>query len=282
MRRLWRSRREEASETPRRAPLRRRVGHAYVLVWRVFRAWWLKIFGLAAIVFLPLGLVDAATADLIGSLDPDHDIELLALFTASGLALATGLLGQVFFAGAIGLSLTHRHDGPPLSLTFMARNIRYGRLILLDLIYVLIILIGVILLIVPGVVAFVLFALAGPAIEIEHRGVRAALARSYRLVRADFWLVFWVLMPIELLGAQLSRGSDWLVGTLVGDGFLAAGLAEGISNVVLSPIFAVAAVLLAIRLIARVDGTAPGLDNPRAPWNDRTGAKQVRDSPTPG
>ena len=76
----------------------------------------------------------------------------------------------------------------------MARELRYARPIAIDLIYVVLVAVGVLLLVVPGVLAFVLLGLAGPAVELEDRSVRGALVRSFRLVRTDFWLVLSALV----------------------------------------------------------------------------------------
>ncbi len=60
----------------------------------------------------------------------------------------------------------------------------------------------------PGILAFVYLGLAAPVVEIEHRGVRAALARSVRLVRGHFWLVLAVLLPIEIASDAIDRRRD--------------------------------------------------------------------------
>ncbi len=62
--------------------------------------------------------------------------------------------------------------------------------------------------VVPGILVFVYLGLAAPVVEIEHRGVRAALARSFRLVRGHFWLVLAVLVPIEIASDAADRPGD--------------------------------------------------------------------------
>ena len=59
-------------------------------------------------------------------------------------------------------------------------------------------------LVVPGVLAFVWLGLAAPVVEIEHRGIRAAFRRSVELVRGKFFLVAFVLIPIEIAGDALT------------------------------------------------------------------------------
>ena len=113
----------------------------------------------------------------------------------------------------------------------------------------------------PGVLAFVWLGLAGPIVELENSKVRHALSRSVRLVRGNFWFVFWIMVPIELVGDALGEGVATGVHALLGHSFLAAWLAESASNIVLSPFFAVAAVLLTIELIHLKDGDGPRLNS---------------------
>jgi hypothetical protein len=242
----------------RLAALARRVGGTYAGIARIYRDWWGAILLLALAVFVPLGLIDAAAAQIdVESLHIDSGIEVFALVATAGVVTTTGLLGEVFFAGAIAISLTHPEGEKPPPLRHIASRISYGRLILLDIAYVVIVAVGIILLIVPGVAAFVLLGLSGPAVELEERTVRGALARSFRLVRADFWLVFWVLVPLELVGDAAGSAAEHLAHDLLGDTFFSTWLSEAVSNIALSPLFAIAAVLLATRLITVVDGSGP-------------------------
>jgi hypothetical protein len=256
----------------RPAALARRVGGTYLGIARIYREWWGAILLLGLVVFVPLGLIDAAANQIdVESLDIDNGIEVFAVIATAGAVTTTGLLGEVFFAGAISLSLTHPEGDRPPPLRHLARRISYGRLILLDIAYVLIVALGLLLLVVPGVAAFVFLGLAGPAVELEHRTVRGALARSYRLVRADFWLVLWVLIPIEIAGDALGDAAEQLSHHLLGDSFFSTWLSESASNILLSPVFAIAAVLLATRLIAVVDGSGPRIRSLRVRSGEELG-----------
>jgi hypothetical protein len=244
----------------------RRLASTYARIGRTYLSWAPSILLLAIVVFVPLGLFDALISEIdVESLDLDSGIKIAALIATVGIVTATGLLGEVFFSGAVAVSLTHpRHERPP-SLIEIARRLRYGRLIAVDIVYVLIVAVGLLLAFVPGALAFVWFGLAGPAVELEERTVRGALARSWQLVRGNFWLVFLVLVPIEVVGDLLGEGAAHLVHDAFGETLLASWLAESLSNIVLSPLFAVAAVLLTIDLIAEKDGDGPRLNSTPAP-----------------
>lgn len=240
----------------------RRVGSLYARIARTYWSWAPSLLLLAVVVFLPLGLIDALTTTLdVDSLDLSG-VEIAALVAAVSALTATSLIGEVFYSGAIAISLTHPEDERPPPLREVARRVDYRRLIAVDLLYVLIVVAGMLLFFLPGVAAFVYLGLAGPVVEIERRTVRGALARSWQLVRGRFWTVFAVFVPIELIGDSLGEWAGHLVHGLLGDTFLATWLAESVANFLFSPLFAVAAVLLTLDLISEKDGSAPRL-NPR-------------------
>jgi hypothetical protein len=233
-----------------------RVGSVNAQVVRVCRTWWAGILLLAIAVFAPVGLVDA----VVGQIDPQsvdfsHGLTSVALVGALG-TLAAALLGDVFYAGAISASLTH--ERPP-TLAEVARRLSYGRLLAVAFLCLLLTVAGLFLAIFPGVLAFLFLALAGPAVELEQHSVSSALARSYHLVRADFWLVFWVLLPIALVGFLVYAGLEHFIHDLLGETFLTNWLTDTALNVIVSPPYAVATVVLATRLISVLDGSGPGI-----------------------
>src|SRR5215469_17436858 len=223
------------------AAICRQIRSTYRRIWRTYRSWAPSILVLALIVFLPLGLLDALAAHVdVDALDLVSGIKVTAILLAAGAVAMTGLLGEVFFSGAIAISLTHPHGEKPPSLREIARRVKYGRLIVVDLAFVAIVAVGISLGFIPGLLVFVFLGLAGPVVEIEERSAHRALLRSFQLVRGSFWLVLWVLVPIEIAGDAIGTGLAGLVHHLLGDTFVATWLAEAVANIALSPLFAVA------------------------------------------
>jgi hypothetical protein len=233
----------------------------YGRIWRTYLAWAGPLMLLAAAIFVPLGLVHAIPVHFeVESLDFGSGLEIFAISLALLALTGVGLLGEVFYAGAVTILLTHPgSDGKPPSLRRIAAQLNYLRLIVIDVVYVVLVALGLTLLIVPGVLVFVYLGLAAPIVEMEGRTVRQALARSLRLVRGHFWLVFAVLVPIEILSDGLTELATALAHTLLGDSLLAEWLTDTASNIVLTPFYAVAAVLLTVELIAAKEGGAPRL-----------------------
>lgn len=247
----------------------RQLGSTYARIWRTYWAWAPTLILLALIVFLPLGLIDVLTAEAdLDSFDFGNSIKVAALVTAFFALIATSLIGEVFYSGAVAIFLTHPENERPPKLRELARRINYGRLIVVDLVYVALVALGLVAFFVPGLLAFVWFGLAGPVVEIEERRVRDALGRSVELVRGSFWLVFFVLAPLEIAGDAFGEVAETVTHSLLGESFLAIWLSEAAANTITSPFFAVAVVLLTLDLIAKREGTAPKLNPEPAPAAD--------------
>lgn len=228
----------------------------YARIGRTYWRWAPSLLLLAVVVFVPVGLLHAVTVNAeIGSLGIGAGFRLVAVMAAVLAIAATGLVGEVFYAGAVAISLTHPRDGHPPSLREIAGAINYGPLIAVDLIYGALVAVGFVF-VVPGVLAYVWFGLAAPVIEIEHRGIRAAFSRSVHLVRHRFWLVALVLVPIELLGDGLTEWITGLTHDLFPSELLGEWLADVVANVAFTPFYAVAAVLLTVDLIREKGGAA--------------------------
>ncbi len=69
------------------------------------------------------------------------------------------------------------------------RSLPWGSLILADLLATLIVVVGLVALIIPGLIAITLLAVVGPVIELERQHAVAGLRRSAHLVRPHFWRV---------------------------------------------------------------------------------------------
>lgn len=234
---------------------RAEIFSVYARIGRTYVRWAPSLLLLALIVFIPLGLIHAIAIQAeVGSFDLDSVVEIFAAGAAVLMLAATGLIGEVFYTGAVAISLTHPHDGKPPSLRDTARMVNYGPLIAIDLIYGALVAIGLVLFVIPGFLVFVWLALAAPVVEIEHRGIRAALARSVALVRGKFLLIAAVMIPIEVVGDGLTTLATEIAHDLLGETFLSKWLADVLSNLAFTPFFAVAAVLLTVDRIREKEG----------------------------
>ncbi len=239
---------------------RRRLVRIYARLGRTYLAWGPRLLLLAAVVFIPLGFVDALLEQVdTSSLNVTGGFKIAALLGAIAAITASGLFGEVFFSGAIAASLTHPEDEESPGFIRLARHISYAKLIAVDILFVLMMVLGTIAAIVPGILVFVYLSLAGPVVELEKRRVWDGFRRSFRLVRGHFWMAAAVLIPIEIVGDAVN---DAIVGGahhLFGHHLLAAWFGESVGNIVTAPVASVAFVLLTLDLIHHRDGMAPRL-----------------------
>lgn len=243
------------NERPGPAFVYRRVLETYVSEARF-------LLPLAAVVFVPLGLLDGA-ADAAEEIDADEigDLEAAALVGALAAGTVTALLGDVFYSGAVAALIAKTPPGATPSLRGIARTLPYWRLAAVDVLFSIGATLTLLLLVIPGLVFLTWFSLSAPVVEIEDRGVWAAFRRSRRLVRGRFWTVFWVLIPISLVSEALTEAAQLATSAALGESLISDWLGGSVADIVLTPIFAVAAVVLTLELIEAkregAEGSAP-------------------------
>ena len=93
-----------------------------------------------------------------------------------------------------------------------------GQLILVGIVAGIGILIGFILIIIPGLILATLWSVAAPVVVLEHPGGLRAFGRSRELVRGNGWNVFAVILLLVILvglvglgieGAPTPRAPGW-------------------------------------------------------------------------
>ena len=138
----------------------------------------------------------------------DHLLDRADVTSAVAGAVSTStvsLLGAVFLSGFLCRLVTvsehgktehgntgHGKTGPEAEgsrIRDVLRSLPWGSLILADVLVTLIVLIGLVALIIPGLIAITLLSVAGPVIELERQHAVAGLRRCVHLVRPHFWRV---------------------------------------------------------------------------------------------
>jgi hypothetical protein len=205
----------------------------------------------AILLFVPLGLVDAL-GEHAGEIDAGELEwgELAALFAAVVLQVASATVGEVFYAGVAMAAVTESMEGRPrASIGQVMRTLPYARLIAVDVLFALGLAVGLALLVVPGLIFFARYILAAPVVEIERRGVTDSFRRSRELSRGRALSLLLLLGGLWLLTdgltSALQDGGLWALGqSLLSDWIIAI-----VVGVVVTPLWAVAACVVAWRLV---------------------------------
>ncbi len=164
--------------------------------WGVYRLLFRRSVAAAAVIYAVIGLAELA-ADQAGGGGVRVAIGLLSL--------ALGLAGPILVQGALVEIVRNVHDGQPpasVSALYERSQQRFWRLLGASVIYGLGVTFGLLLLIVPGLLAAARWALLAPLIMIERLGVFDALERSRSLVKGHTGAVLGaVILAFLLLSA---------------------------------------------------------------------------------
>ena len=253
----------DGTQRPARLSLARVAGR----VMRIYMRRWPFLIGAGLIIFVPLGLIEVGDefaqeplAELdTGGLEAEG---IAAAIATAALHTAGSLFGEVLYAGAVTAAVLSVRDGRDASLPAIARSLPYGRLILADLILALVVVLGFIALVVPGLILLTWFALIAPVIKVEGLTATAAFRRSRELVRGNAWRVFALTFPVLLaqdVGAEaIQRGMI----AAFSEGFGGTWVASVGSNLVTAPFYALAVVVIYFELASPTRGAR---SSPRTP-----------------
>jgi hypothetical protein len=123
-----------------------------------------------------------------------------------GLTLVITVLTQTFLSGFLTVVMGKAVLGRPVSFGEAMKELksRFLPLLGVTVVYALAVLVGGFLCIIPGVLAYIYFALSGPALILERSTVGQAFGRSRKLVTGTFWRVFGILLLATLIGAVIT------------------------------------------------------------------------------
>jgi hypothetical protein len=170
------------------------LGDAFELYRLLFR----RSVATAAIVFTVVAAIDVA-ADL-----PDNRGARLGLGL---LAFALGFAGTVLVQGALVRIVRNIHEGmrPESVRTLLeAARERLGTLAVASIVYGFGVVLGLLLFIVPGLLAAARWCLMAPLIMLEGRSAGDARRQSSELVRGQTWAVLGALVVTFLLVVVVS------------------------------------------------------------------------------
>ncbi|HEY3468341.1 MAG TPA: hypothetical protein VGL47_24655 [Amycolatopsis sp.] len=114
------------------------------------------------------------------------------LITTLLLTITTGLMAAVMGRAALGREVT-------FGIVWREVQPRLLPLFGVAFVYALVTTVGLMLCVIPGVVAWVFWALAAPALVLERGTFRAAFSRTVKLVAGAFWRVLGVLVLAKVI-----------------------------------------------------------------------------------
>jgi Uncharacterised protein family (UPF0259) len=211
----------------------------------MYKAHWRHLVPLAAIFYVGIAAVTLALTALFG-------------FTGAALAGVVSLVGFFWLAGSLVEAIADVRDGrADLTLGQTIQRVRPRLFVLLGagLLVALGVIVGLLLLVIPGLVLLTWWSMVPAVVVLERAGVMESFGRSRELVRGHGWRVFAVIVITfvivqvvrNLLGAALSWLPDWL----------AYFLADAVGSSFTAPFAALAITLMYFRLARLRAGVEP-------------------------
>jgi hypothetical protein len=209
-------------------------------------------------------LIDALTPEDGGA--PPEGAVGVSLLIAGLLTLVVSLVLNTIYQGLVVELVRDVQDGRrDVAVGTMLRGVTpvVGPLILMSVVAGIAIVVGLVLLLVPGLILLTIWAVAAPVIVVERAGAFASLGRSRQLVQGNGFPVFGAL----ILAFLISIGLSFVVGLIAAPlGETAVDVASFIVSVLTAPVAAlVAAVLYFALLRARDERPVAAAGDPAAP-----------------
>lgn len=192
----------------------------------------------ALIIYLPYALI--AGAVLTGT---------------GGLFLALLIFGLLFvtvfiYQGIVVRSVEDLQDGQrDFSIGELFRSVLpvLGMLIVVGLVGGIAIVIGLVLLVIPGLILVTIWAVVAPAVVIERKGFDA-FGRSYELTKGNFWQVLAVIVVLFVIQVIIQQIFG-AIGRGISDSFLPYAIFTLIGNVLVAPLISLAAAVMYFELL---------------------------------
>ncbi|MEA2360861.1 MAG: hypothetical protein QOD71_6 [Thermoleophilaceae bacterium] len=219
------------------------TGRVFERIFTIYREQFTLLIPAALVLFVPVAILNGILLGVGGA------VAALATFP---IALIATYWYQGLVVEAVVDILDGRRDHTVGSL-FSSVSPFIGRLIGAGIAATIIVIIGFILIIVPGLIALTLLALVAPAVVIDRAGVADALQRSRELVRGNAWRVFGVLVVLFLLTGVVTSIINAIGGSVSDDSFAGYAIADLIGRALLAPLSAIAATVMYVEL-RRVKG----------------------------
>ncbi|HWK17919.1 MAG TPA: hypothetical protein VNR66_10745 [Solirubrobacteraceae bacterium] len=264
------------------------IGEILDAALKLYRARAVELWKLVALIIVPVEVVDRIVfAASLPSGVYAHDGSLYApVGTVGGawivVTIVLRFVAAALVIGALSRGLIDAYVGHPSgwrqSLEYAAD--RLAPLLWLALLTSLVVLVGFILFVIPGVYLLVALSVAVPVLMFEGIAGPAALARSRELVSGRWWptlgalivgvvLIIAVDLVITAVVAAIESGGHV---NSVGVVIVLSGMATIVSNVLTYPLLAAITAVIYLDLRHRKEGLEPGalrrgseLDTPSAP-----------------
>jgi hypothetical protein len=209
-------------------------GAVLARIWAVYRDHFSVLFAIAVPLYAVLVVASF-------SLSTSAALPLVALFWA---------LSVLYQGIVVKLVQDVQDERRDHSIRDLVRSVEpvFWRLLGVSLLYGICVGIGFILLIVPGLILMVIWAVVAPVMVLERPGVLAAFGRSRELVRGNGWNVFAVIIVVSIGVGVVGFVAGIATSSL---GSVGRALVQWVVDASLAPLQALSAPVLYFALLGR-------------------------------
>jgi hypothetical protein len=255
-----------AGPVPRERPLPLRqmgVGEIVDAAVRLYRRDFLALLAIVAFVLVPITFVQLwVTQTIVGAVGAVPSQEAAFQFLGVGLVIFAiqFLIVQPFLVAAITRAAADAYLGERVGIgrTYRFALSRLPGILWITIISSITILIGFILLIIPGVIALVRLSLAPPVLVVEDVRGTKAIGRSWRLTKGHFWRLLALLLLSTLIasvGALIITIPTEVVALMMGPGgWPVSALGSAAATVLITPFTMLIIVLFYFDMRIRKEG----------------------------
>jgi hypothetical protein len=247
----------EAIGQPGQAALPRPLGIGEILstAFELYRRHWRTLLAIAAVVVVPLTLLQYLLGDWIRSRGEITSYQQVSTATwavgAAGLVAGlAGLLMYLVLTGAITRAVAAEVAGedPSVEQSYRFGFHRLGSVLLVSVLVGLATIGGLILFVIPGIWIGVRLAVSVEALVVEGRRGTQAMGRSWELVGGHWWHAFGALVVAGLLTGIVNAV---ITAPFNNTGWFVQAIAAAVATVITLPYGVLVGVLLYLDLRAR-------------------------------
>ena len=231
----------------------------------LYRLHWRSLMGLVALLLVPLQFLQEFLtrnyrhAAFLGTRVGENQASRVALIGLAVLGLSLFIV-QPLLVGAITRAVAGFHLGEtPTAGDVLEKGLPLlGPVLVVILLYTLAVVIGFILLVVPGLILFVRLLFGPSIVVVEGLRGRKALRRSWALTKGNGWRVFGIMIVAGLVAAVVG-GVIGAIGEAIASNagtaaWFVRAVAGSVGAVVTTPFSQMVTVLLYFDLRVRHDG----------------------------
>ncbi len=232
----------------------------------LYRRNWRAFMGIVALIYVPFVFLQQIVVRLlshpfvVGGKVYVTSADASRIAVATGLfALASFLLVQPLATGAMVKAVSDAYLGerPTVGGVYEYALRVIWSILLVTFLLVLVVGIGLILLIIPGIIFYVRFLFATSTVVVEDARGRGALRRSWRLSKNSFWKIFGTTLLAGILGGIVG-GTLTVPLSLVAQrttaGWILRAIGGSIGQVLVTPFTTTVVVLLYFDMRIRKEG----------------------------